>query len=96
MTKEERKEKFERFKPYIQVGITGLVEFFTNAITNAVISHVDGGKLAKWGAKAGGALVGLMIGGQVSDYICDGIDGFMDDLDEFKMAIDESNKEVTV
>lgn len=95
MTKEERKAKFEKFKPYIQVGITALVEFFTGAVINTVVSHVDGGKIAKYGAKAGGALVGLKVGSDVTDYICDGIEGFLDDMDEFKEAIDENNKEAT-
>lgn len=93
MTKQERKEKFEKGKPFIQLAITGLVELFTGAVCNNVMSHVEGGKLFRWGAKIGAGLVGLMIGDKVSEYVCDGIEEFADNLDEFKQAIDEAKEE---
>lgn len=93
MTKEQRREKFEGFKPFIQLGITGLVELFTQAVCTSVMSHVDGGKFANIGARVGAGLVGLMIGDQVSEYICDTAMEFADGLDDFKAAIDEAKEE---
>lgn len=92
MTKEERKSKFGKFKPYIWLAVTGLVELFTGAVCNTVMSHVEGGKATRLGAKAGAGLVGLMIGDKVADYVCDGIDGFIDDMEEFKETLDESKE----
>lgn len=93
MTKAERKSRLEKFKPYIQLGITGLVELFTGAVANAILGHVEGGKVTRFGAKLGAGLVGLMIGDQVSDYICDSVDDFIDDLEEFKESIEEAKEE---
>lgn len=92
MTKQERREKFEFVRPYITLGITGLVELFTQAVCTGVMSHVDGGKLGNFGARLGAGLVGLMIGDQVSDYVCDGVMELADDLEEFKQAIDEAKE----
>lgn len=92
MTKQERKEKFESFKPYIKLGITGLVELFTQAVSKSVMSHVDGGKIANFGARIGAGLVGLMLGDQVSEYVCDEITGFAESLEEVKDAIDEAKE----
>ena len=93
MTKEERKAKFEKIRPYIQVGVTTFVELFTNAASTAIMSKTNANKFTKIGAKIGGDLVGLKIGADVSDYICDSIDEFLDNLDEFKEAIDEAKEE---
>lgn len=92
MNKQKRREKFETFRPFIQLGITGLVELFTQAVCTSVMSHVDGGKFANIGARVGAGMVGLMVGDQVSDYICDGIMNFADDLEDFKTAIDEAKE----
>ena len=92
MNKQERREKFEGIKPYIKFGITGLVELFTQAVSKSVMNHVDGGKLANFGAKIGASLVGLVVGDQVSEYVCNGIMDFADDLEEIKEAIDEAKE----
>lgn len=89
----ERKSHLGKFKPYIQLGITALVELFTEAVATNVMSHVEGGKLTKFGAKIGAGLVGLMIGDQVTDYVCDSFDNFMDDLDEVKETIENAKEE---
>lgn len=88
-----KKERFEKAKPWIQVGITTIVEFFTSAVTNAVLDHTDGNKISRWGAKAGGAMVGLVIGDRVSEYVCDQVETFMDTLEEIKDTIDETKEE---
>ena len=92
MTKQERKERFQRFKPYIQVGITAIVELFTGAVSNFVTENVQGNKVTKLGVKMGGGLVGLMVGDKATNYVCDSIEAFIDNLEDIKDAIDE-NKE---
>lgn len=93
MTKQERKEKFGKIRPYIGFVITGLVGLFTNAISDAVLGQVEGNRVSKFGAKLGGGLVSFMIGEQVSDYICDGIDDFMDNMDDLKETIETAKEE---
>ncbi len=88
----KKQSRLEKYKPYIQLGITGLVEIFTAAIGSHVIDHVEGGKFGKFGARLGGALIGLMIGGKTADYICDEMDDFIDDLEDFKEAIDQAKE----
>lgn len=87
------KESFNKCRPYIKVGIVGLVECFTGAVRSAVMSHVEGGRLSRAGAKVGGMLVGYMIGEKVGDCVCDGIEGFLDGIENFKEAIDEVKEE---
>jgi hypothetical protein len=87
-----KNNRLEKYKPYIQLGITGLIEIFTAAVGSCVVDHVDGGKFSKFGAKLGGALIGLMLGGKTADYICDEMEDFMDGLDEFKEAIDDAKE----
>lgn len=94
MTKQERKERFQKFRPYMQVGITAVIELFTGAVSNFVMNNVQGNKITKLGVKAGGGLVGLMVGDKATEYICDSIEGFIDNLEDIKEAIDE-NKEGT-
>lgn len=89
----EKNSRFEKFRPYIQLGITALVELFTEAVAANVMSHVEGGKMTKFGAKIGAGLVGLMIGDQVSDYVCDSLDEFMDGLEEVKESIESAKEE---
>ena len=86
---DNKEYKFGIAKTIIKFAVTGVVELFTGALCASVLGQVGGGKLPKFGARVGGALVGLMIGDQVGDYICDEIGEFMDDLDEFKEAIEE-------
>lgn len=76
-------------KAVIRFAVGGLVEIFIGAATNSIVSRVDGGRVAKLGAKAGGFLVGLMIGDQVSNYVCDTIDETMYEIEELKEAMDE-------
>lgn len=79
-------------KSVIRFVVGGLVEIFIGAATNSIVSRVDGSKAAKLGAKAGGFLVGLMIGDQVSEYVCDTFDEAMDTINEFKQAMDEEEE----
>jgi len=79
----------DKAKTIIRFVVGGLVEIFVGAVTNSVVSHVEGSKVAKLGAKAGGFLVGMMISDQVSDYICDSIDETVGELENLKEAIEE-------
>ena len=89
----DNKERLGKVKTVIRFVVGGLVEIFVGAVTNSVTSNIEGGKIAKLGAKAGGFLVGLMISDQVSDYICGEIDDTMEELDKLKEAIEEEGTE---
>lgn len=78
-------------KKIVTFAVTGLVELFTGAVVNAVIKNVDGGRFARFGAKIGGALVGLVIGDRVSDYVCNAMDDISKTIDEIKDAIEEGD-----
>ena len=93
MNKEQRKEKFEKIKPYIELGITGLGELFTGAVCNSVMDQVEGKKIFRYGAKAGGALVGLMIGDKVSECVFKRMENFIDDMEEIKESVDMETEE---
>lgn len=86
----EKKNSMGTVKSIVRFVVGGLVEVFVGAVTNSVVSRVDGSRIAKIGAKAGGFLVGLMVADQVGNYICDEIDETMEDLDELKEAIEEA------
>lgn len=86
---ENKKSRNETIKTIIRFAVGGLVELFVGAVTNSVVGNVDGSRFAKAGAKAGGFLVGMMIGDQVSNYICDEIDGTMEEVEKLKAAIEE-------
>lgn len=89
--KNDKKEKrLDKAKPYINLGITFLVELFTHAVCTTVMQNVDGGKFAKFGARIGASLVGFMIGEQVTDCICDSTEEFLDTIDELKDTIEEA------
>lgn len=92
MTKEERKEKLNKYKPYIQLGITAFVELFTGAVSNSVLKNVEGGKVSRFGAWIGGGLIGLKIGDEVSEYVFNNIEHFIDNMEEIKETIDESKE----
>lgn len=85
----EKNERMGKVKTVIRFVVGGLVEIFIGAVTNSVVSHVEGTKIAKLGAKAGGFLVGMMISDQVSDYICANIDNTMSELETLKETIEE-------
>lgn len=81
--------RMKAVKTIIRFAVGGLVEIFVGAVTNNVVGGVEGSKIAKLGAKAGGFLVGMYIGDQVSEHICDQIDSAMDELDALKAKIEE-------
>lgn len=82
------KEKFKVVKVVIKFVAAGLVELFTGAAISSVMNNVEGGKIPKIGAYAGGALVGLMVGDQVGDFLCNELDEFCEDIDELKSSIE--------
>lgn len=88
------KKKIEEAKPYIQLVVTGLVELFTEAVCTNVMTHVSGNRFAKFGARLGAGAIGLMIGDQVTDYLCDSAGDFLDGLEEYKTAIENEKGEV--
>ena len=87
--KEKKEARTKTIKTIVRFIVGGLVEVFVGAVTNSVVSRVEGSKVAKVGAKAGGFLTGLMVANKVGDYICNEIDETMEDLDELKEAIEE-------
>lgn len=90
MEKDIRKEeRIKTVKTVIRFVVGGLVEIFVGAATNAITGRVNGSRPAKIGAKAGGFLVGVYLGDQVSNYICGEIDNTMKQLEELKQAIEE-------
>lgn len=92
MNNEKKTSGLDIAKSAVRFVVGGLVEIFIGAVTNSVVSRVDGSKAAKIGAKAGGFLVGLMISDQVSDYICDQIDDTMEKIEEMREAMDEEDE----
>ena len=88
----EKESRMDSVKTAIRFVVGGLVELFIGAVTNSVIENVDSSKPAKFGAKAGGFLVGLMVSDKVSDYVCETIDDAMETIDEAKKAIEEENE----
>lgn len=86
----QREQRVKTIKNIIRFAAVGLVETFIGAATNSVVSQVDGGRLAKFGAKAGGFLTGIYIGDKVADYICDGIDDTMSEIEALKRSMEEN------
>lgn len=76
-------------KRIVTFAVTGLVELFTGAVVNSVLDGVEGGKLARFGARIGGGLVGLVIGDKVADYVCASMDDISSMIEEIKDAIEE-------
>lgn len=85
----QKENRIKTVKGIIRLAITGLVEAFVGAATNIVVSRTDNSRLARFGAKAGGFLVGMYLGEQVSDHICSSIDETMKDIEDLKNQIDE-------
>lgn len=85
-------EKFG-VKDVVSLAVTGLIELFTGAVINHVVGDTDGGRLAKFGAKAGGVLLGLWIGDKTSDYICEEIDKYYEIAKDIKESIEEESEE---
>lgn len=89
MTEKKKESRMRYIKTAIRFAVGGLVEIFVGAVTNNVVGGVEGSKVAKLGAKAGGFLVGMYIGDKVADHICEGIDSTMKELDALKETIEE-------
>lgn len=87
--KAEKRNK--TIKSIVRFTVSGLVEIFIGAVTNSVLGRVDGSRAAKFGAKAGGFLVGMYLGDKVSDYILTGIDDATLQLEELKAKIEEES-----
>lgn len=88
-TDNQKKNRMKTIKTVIRFGVGGLVEIFFGAVTKSVINRVDGSKIAKIGAKVGGALTGIYVGNKVADYICNEIDETEREIEEFKAALEE-------
>ena len=86
---EEKKSPMKYVKTAIRFAVGGLVEIFVGAVTNNVVGGVEGSKLAKLGAKAGGFLVGMYIGDQVAEHICDGVDDIVNEFNELKASMED-------
>lgn len=89
---ENKESRFEKVRPVLQLGITSLIEFFVEGTCSSILSHVSANKFAKFGARIGAGLLGLLWGSQVTDFICDETDEFLNDLDDVKKAIDEAKE----
>lgn len=84
-----REDKMKTIKTGVRYVVIGLVATFVGAVTNSVVGRVDGPRIAKIGAKAGGMLVGLHVGDQVSDYVLGIMDKTAAKLEEIKAEMDE-------
>lgn len=84
--------RMDTAKSIARLIVGGLVEMFVGAATNSIVDNVDGSKWAKWGAKAGGFLVGMMIADRVGDYVCDSMDETMEELEKLKEAVEEEEE----
>lgn len=92
MTNTENAKKEKLVKEIIKFAVGGLVELFVGALTNSVVGRVEGTKIAKLSAKAGGFLVGMYIGDQVSEYIIAEADGAFKQFQELKETIDKESE----
>ena len=85
----QREQRIKTIKSVIRFAAVGLVETFIGAVTTNVVNNVEGGRLAKFGAKAGGFLTGIYIGDTVADYICTGIDDMLSEVDDLKRSMED-------
>ena len=92
-TFKNKDKTFKGIKMGIRLVTTTLVEIFMGALTNSVISDVRGGKMAKLGAKAGGFLVGMYLGDEVANYICDDFDEALSDLEEIEARTESEDED---
>ena len=81
-------DKMKTVRMVVECTVGSLVEIFMTAVTKSVVGMVGGSKLAKLGVRAGGFLVGMWIGGQVSDHVCGTIEETMNMLEDVKKAIE--------
>lgn len=87
--KEKRESRMKYIKLGVKIAVGTLVEIFFGAVTNSVLGEVKGGKMAKFGAKAGGGILGAYAGVKIGEYICDEIDDLAADLDEIEENMGE-------
>lgn len=80
--------KFRNAKVVVKCAVGGLVVTFVTAVSKSVASLVGGNKIAKFGVQAGGFLVGMWLGGEVSDRIVGFIQDTMNVLEDVKKAIE--------
>ena len=90
---ETREKKTRWIRLGIKLVIGTLVEIFTGAAVNSLLSGVKCGKIEKISAKAGGALTGLYISDKVSNYVCDTFDEAISDISNIDRADDEEDEE---
>lgn len=81
----------EKIKIIVHFVVAGLVDMFSAAVISSAVDHVDGSKIAKLGAKAGGILVGAVVADKVGDYVCDQIDEISEEFAKIKEAANEEN-----
>lgn len=81
------------FKAGLKMVVSGLVGLFTGAIVDTVSANATGTKIAKIGAKAGGALVGYYIGDKVTEHIMSDIEEMLPDNSSDDDEDDEEEEE---
>ena len=89
MNKEKRESRMKYIKLGVKIAVGTLVEIFFGAVTNSVLGEVKGGKLARFGAKTGGGILGAYAGIKIGEYICDEIDEFASDLEDIEESMRE-------
>lgn len=89
LKKLQKESRMKMIKGGIHFVVVGLVEMFIGAATRSVLSNVEGSKLSKLGAKAGGVLAGMYLGEMVADHICTTIDETMNDIEELKKQMED-------
>ena len=87
------KETKDKVKTVVRFVVMGLVDLFASAAISNVVDRMDGPKIAKLGAKAGGALVGMAVSDKVADYVCDQFDEISDAVEEAKKSVSEAQSE---
>ena len=88
LKKLQKENRMKMVKGAIHFTVVCLVEMFIGAATKSVLSNVEGSKLSKLGAKAGGVLAGMYLGEMVSDHICGSIDETLNDIEEIKKQME--------
>ena len=89
LKKLQKETRMKTIKSVIHFAVVGLVEMFIGAATKSLLANVEGSKLSKLGAKAGGVLAGMYLGEVVSDHICNSIDEVMNDIEDLKKQMEE-------
>lgn len=87
------KETKDKIKTVVHLVVVGLVDLFASAAINNVVDHMEGPKIAKIGAKAGGLLVGTVVSDKIADCICDQFDEVTDAIEDAKKTASEAESE---